>query len=350
MREPTSSARTPSSLWLRLALAKLALGSAAFHTIDSNEDLMIGVAWSPLSSDALFAGGGRSGNTINPMVGSGLLVTRDNGSHWALETPGDGAYANPFPMAIVVASNKESESGTVCAAGIASTWCSANTSTRDATSFLRAPILTVNGTSGNFADLKWEPTGGGGDGIFQVTGQFGTQQNWTNGIAVSFDNAQTWTLRSADALTAPAVVAGCDAEGMLPIARIKCQKQKEAEAEGYASIADKRRAEAAEGYRPNERAAKVEFVDGSVVRTDGQILIPGNAADLKAWALDPNSSGDDQIILLIVVSIAARQAKESFGLDERVSSVIYTVIKALSVAWVSLYWLPDVAEKLGLDV
>ena len=68
------------------------------------------------------------------------------------------------------------------------------------------------------------------------------------------------------------------------------------------------------------------------------------------WALDPNSSGDDQIILLIVVSIAARQAKESFGLDERVSSVIYTVIKALSVAWVSLYWLPDVAEKLGLDV
>ena len=87
-----------------------------------------------------------------------------------------------------------------------------------------------------------------------------------------------------------------------------------------------------------------------MVRTDGQILIPGNAADLKAWALDPNSSGDDQIILLIVVSIAARQAKESFGLDERVSSVIYTVIKALSVAWVSLYWLPDVAEKLGLDV
>ena len=155
---------------------------------------------------------------------------------------------------------------------------------------------------------------------------------------------------TSDALTAPAVVAGCDAEGMLPIARIKCQKQKEAEAEGYTSIADKRRAEAAEGYRPNERAAKVEFVDGSVVRTDGQILIPGNAADLKAWALDPNSSGDDQIILLIVVSIAARQAKESFGLDERVSSVIYTVIKALSVAWVSLYWLPDVAEKLGLDV
>ena len=155
---------------------------------------------------------------------------------------------------------------------------------------------------------------------------------------------------TSDALTAPAVVAGCDAEGMLPIARIKCQKQKEAEAEGYASIADKRRAEAAEGYRPNERAAKVEFVDGSVVRTDGQILIPGNAADLKAWALDPNSSGDDQIILLIVVSIAARQAKESFGLDERVSSAIYTVIKALSVAWVSLYWLPDVAEKLGLDV
>ena len=119
------------------------------------------------------------------------------------------------------------------------------------------------------------------------------------------------------------------------------------QAEGFSSRKEKAEYLAAQSY--SRKGSKVLFENGSAVRADGQILIPGNAADFKQWALDPNSSGDDQIILLVLVSIGARYAKERFDLDERVSGAIYTVIKALSVAWVSLYWLPEVAAKLGLD-
>jgi hypothetical protein len=193
--------------FILLGLCLLRRAGAVFHTIDTNEDLQIGVAFSGLDKDTIFTGGGRSGETINPEVGAGLLVTRDNGSHWLLEVPGGGAYKNPFPMAVAVASNRGgSGSSTVCAAGIASVWCSKDTSSPEATSFVRAPIVTPNGTSGEFADVKWEPGsdgGSGSSGIFQVTGQFGTEQNWTNGLAVSTDGAASWSLRSVSAATAP---------------------------------------------------------------------------------------------------------------------------------------------------
>ena len=107
-------------------------GAANFHTIDTNEDLQIGVAFSGLDKDTIFTGGGRSGETINPEVGartrSPRLVTRDNGSHWDLWRPGGGfAYANPFTMAFAVASNKNNNSSVVCAAGLASAWCAKDT-------------------------------------------------------------------------------------------------------------------------------------------------------------------------------------------------------------------------------
>ena len=97
-----------SSTYQRLSLflaATAAVTHAGFVTIDTNEDLQLGVAWGGLDSDTFFTGGGRSGDPNLPEVGCGLLVTRDNGTHWELEVPGGGDYVNPFPMAYEVASN-----------------------------------------------------------------------------------------------------------------------------------------------------------------------------------------------------------------------------------------------------
>ena len=197
-----------SSCTVGLFFFVLSQCNAAFYDIAQNQDVQIGVSWGGLDSDTdtLFTGGAKSGSDANPEVGCGLLVTRDNGSHWDLSKPGGGAYANPFTLAFAVASNKNNKSSSVvCAAGLSSAWCAQDTSSRESTVFLRAPILHPNGTSGQFEDVKWEPATGssGGDGIFQVTGQFGTNENWTNGIAVSTDDATTWTLRSVRGVTVP---------------------------------------------------------------------------------------------------------------------------------------------------
>mmetsp|Transcript_17240 Transcript_17240/g.56414 ORF Transcript_17240/g.56414 Transcript_17240/m.56414 type:complete len:204 (+) Transcript_17240:151-762(+) len=83
---------------------------------------------------------------------------------------------------------------------------------------------------------------------------------------------------------------------------------------------------------------KVEQVNGSWIRTDGEILIPGNLADLKTWALDPSMSGDDQVILLAAMSIAAAAGKD-YGIPTKVSGVIFSFAKVLATVWVGLYWL-----------
>ena len=185
-----------TGITLGLFSALLSHCNGAFYDIAQNEDIQIGVAWSGLDSNTLFTGGAKSGSDANPEVGCGLLVTRDNGTRWDLQKPGAGTYGNPFTLAFAVASNKDGS--TVCAAGLSSTWCAGDTSSRESTTFMRAPILHPNGTSGQFEDMKWEPAG-----IFQVTGQFGTNTNWTNGIAVSTDDAKSWALKSVVGVTVP---------------------------------------------------------------------------------------------------------------------------------------------------
>ena len=96
---------------------------------------------------------------------------------------------------------------------------------------------------------------------------------------------------------------------------------------------------------PNEKAwvktvnLSVEHRDnGSWVRTDGNILIPGNAEDFKTWAVSPEMSGDYQIILLVLASILSAFGYEEYGIDRRLSGGVFTFLKVLGIAWASLYW------------
>lgn len=121
---------------------------------------------------------------------------------------------------------------------------------------------------------------------------------------------------------------------------------------------------------PNEKAwvktvnLSVEHRDnGSWVRTDGNILIPGNAEDFKTWATDPYMSGDvrkytlttrkkertlltlthyyssqDQILISATAVILASTAREQGWLPPKVSAAILTGVKILSVVWISVYW------------
>ncbi|XRB23901.1 ER-associated protein degradation protein [Pseudoscourfieldia marina] len=99
---------------------------------------------------------------------------------------------------------------------------------------------------------------------------------------------------------------------------------------------------------PNEKAwvktvnLSVEHRDnGSWVRTDGNILIPGNAEDFKTWATDPYMSGDDQILISATAVILASTAREQGWLPPKVSAAILTGVKILSVVWISVYWGAD---------
>merc|ERR1712157_60133 len=78
--------------------------------------------------------------------------------------------------------------------------------------------------------------------------------------------------------------------------------------------------------------------NGSWVRTDGNILIPGNFQDFKIWALDPAMSADDQILILAVACILSAQGKKTLGIPEKVSAGFWGFAKVLSVLWVALYW------------
>eukprot|EP00793_Prasinoderma_coloniale_P005527 PRCOL_00004935-RA len=95
-----------------------------------------------------------------------------------------------------------------------------------------------------------------------------------------------------------------------------------------------------EGIRAS--ASTLVQVDGSWVRynKDGKKLIkvPGNYADLKLFAVDPEMSADWQIILLALGSILSAFGYEEYGIPRAVSGGVFTFIKVFALAWASLYW------------
>lgn len=68
------------------------------------------------------------------------------------------------------------------------------------------------------------------------------------------------------------------------------------------------------------KPATQSMVNGSMVRSDGIILVPGNREDLITWALDPKMSGDTLGLLLpTTFVIIGAQLKQVAGVPEWVS-------------------------------
>ena len=82
-------------------------------------------------------------------------------------------------------------------------------------------------------------------------------------------------------------------------------------------------------------------INGSVVRSDGIILVPGNKDDLVTWALDPAMSGDTLGLLVptLFISIGA-QLKQVAGVPEYVSGAVGVTTKLIATGLVALYWVP----------
>ena len=119
--------------------------------------------------------------------------------------------------------------------------------------------------------------------------------------------------------------------------------QELAEVASYASRKAEERGESlrrAENERPWVKTVNltVERKDGSWVRSDGNILVPGNWRDFETWAKDPYMSGDDQILISATAVILASVARENGWVDPKVSAGILTGVKILTVVWISLYW------------
>ena len=65
------------------------------------------------------------------------------------------------------------------------------------------------------------------------------------------------------------------------------------------------------------KPATQSMINGSMVRSDGIILVPGNLEDLKTWALDPQMSGDTLGLLLpTLFVIVGAQLKQTAGVPE----------------------------------
>ena len=89
------------------------------------------------------------------------------------------------------------------------------------------------------------------------------------------------------------------------------------------------------------------MVNGSMVRSDGIILVPGNREDLITWALDPKMSGDTLGLLLpTLFVIIGAQLKQVAGVPEYVSGAVGITTKLIATGLVALYWLPDFTAGL----
>jgi hypothetical protein len=83
-------------------------------------------------------------------------------------------------------------------------------------------------------------------------------------------------------------------------------------------------------------------INGSVVRSDGIILVPGNKEDLITWALDPAMSGDTLGLLLpTLFIIIGAQLKQVAGVPEYVSGAVGVTTKLIATGLVALYWVPS---------
>ena len=89
------------------------------------------------------------------------------------------------------------------------------------------------------------------------------------------------------------------------------------------------------------KASTQSVINGSVVRSDGIILVPGNAEDLVTWALDPAMSGDTLGLLIpTLFIIIGAQLKQAAGVPEYVSGAVGVTTKIIATALVALYWVP----------
>ena len=95
------------------------------------------------------------------------------------------------------------------------------------------------------------------------------------------------------------------------------------------------------------KPATQSMVNGSMVRSDGIILVPGNREDLITWALDPKMSGDTLGLLLpTLFVIVGAQLKQVAGVPEYVSGAVGITTKLIATGLVALYWLPDFTAGL----
>ena len=95
------------------------------------------------------------------------------------------------------------------------------------------------------------------------------------------------------------------------------------------------------------KPATQRMIDGSMVRSDGIILVPGNREDLITWALDPKMSGDTLGLLLpTFFIIVGAQLKQVAGVPESVSAAVGITTKLIATGLVALYWLPDFTANL----
>ena len=69
------------------------------------------------------------------------------------------------------------------------------------------------------------------------------------------------------------------------------------------------------------KPATQSMVNGSMVRSDGIILVPGNREDLITWALDPKMSGDTLGLLLptlfVIIGAQLKQVAGGFPSTSR---------------------------------
>ena len=83
-------------------------------------------------------------------------------------------------------------------------------------------------------------------------------------------------------------------------------------------------------------------INGSVIRSDGIILIPGNKEDLITWGLDPAMSADTIGILLpTLFVILGAQLKKSANVPEWVSGGVGITTKIIATCLIALYWIPS---------
>jgi hypothetical protein len=131
-------------------------------------------------------------------------------------------------------------------------------------------------------------------------------------------------------------------QGYVPITGLSADE----EASRYARLCSKHptAARCAEGFSKKivTKPATQSMVNGSMVRSDGIILVPGNREDLITWALDPKMSGDTLGLLLpTLFVIIGAQLKQVAGVPEYVSGAVGITTKIIATCLVALYWLPD---------
>jgi hypothetical protein len=98
-----------------------------------------------------------------------------------------------------------------------------------------------------------------------------------------------------------------------------------------------------DGYKSPLRTkpSTTSRINGSIIRSDGNILIPGNKEDLVTWVLDPAMSADTIGILLpTLFVIIGAQLKKAAGVPEWVSGGVAITTKIIATCLIALYWIP----------